>query len=66
VVDIRETKSAVIGLGFMGKVHCENIRRLPYVKLQAVVEENEDTLRRYQLSQSSRHGVELIKDIEGV
>ncbi|GAI53529.1 unnamed protein product, partial [marine sediment metagenome] len=45
---IRETKSAVIGLGFMGKVHCENIRRLPYVKLQAVVEGNEDTLRRYQ------------------
>jgi predicted dehydrogenase len=45
---MRETKAAVIGLGFMGKVHCENIRRLPYVKLQAIVTRNEDTLRRYQ------------------
>lgn len=43
-----EIKAAVIGLGFVGKIHCESIRRLPHVKLQAIVTRNKDTLSRYR------------------
>ncbi|MFQ5794735.1 MAG: Gfo/Idh/MocA family protein [Candidatus Bipolaricaulia bacterium] len=41
-------KAAVIGLGFVGRVHCENLRRVPGVRLKAVATRNPEKLRYYQ------------------
>ena len=39
---MRKIKTAVIGTGFMGRVHVEQIRRLSNVELVAVAGETED------------------------
>jgi predicted dehydrogenase len=44
---MRRVKTAVIGAGFMGKVHSEAIRRLGHVDIVAVAAATEDEARRF-------------------
>jgi predicted dehydrogenase len=44
---MRRVKTAVIGSGFMGKVHAEAIRRLGFVDIAAVVASNETKAREF-------------------
>lgn len=47
---MQEIKAAVIGLGFVGKTHFENLRRIPHIKIQAVVTTDEKKLKQYKNS----------------
>ena len=40
-------KTAIIGTGFMGKVHAENVRRLGYVEIAAVAGSSEEKARQF-------------------
>ena len=44
---MRRIKTAVIGAGFMGRVHAEAIRRLGHVDIAAVAAISEDEARRF-------------------
>jgi len=44
---MRKIRTAVIGAGFMGKVHAEGIRRLGNVEIVAVAAVNEDEAKRF-------------------
>ena len=39
-------KTAIIGTGFMGRVHLEAVRRLEYVEAAAIAGRNADAARR--------------------
>lgn len=43
-----EVNVAIIGLGFVGEVHFESLRRIPNVNIRAVVETDEKKLKQYQ------------------
>src|SRR3954468_8752710 len=49
-LNMRRVKTAVIGAGFMGKVHAEAIRRLGVVDLVAVAGVSDDEARRFGAS----------------
>ncbi|MFL6451456.1 MAG: Gfo/Idh/MocA family protein [Bryobacteraceae bacterium] len=40
-------KIAIVGTGFMGKVHAENVRRLGYVEVAAIVGSRPETARKF-------------------
>jgi predicted dehydrogenase len=40
-------KTAIVGTGFMGKVHAENVRRLGYVEVAAIVGSRPETAKRF-------------------
>jgi predicted dehydrogenase len=44
---MEKIKIAIIGTGFMGKVHVENVRRLGYVEVAAVAASNETKARQF-------------------
>lgn len=44
---MRKIKTAIIGTGFMGKVHAENVRRLGNVEIAAVVGSRPETARTF-------------------
>src|SRR3712207_4798348 len=44
---MRKVKTAVIGAGFMGKVHSEAIRRLGHVEIAAVAAANDAEAQRF-------------------
>jgi predicted dehydrogenase len=44
---VKKIKTAIIGTGFMGKVHTENVRRLPGVEVAAVVGSRPETARKF-------------------
>ena len=44
---MRKVRTAIIGTGFMGSVHAENIRRVPNVELVAVAGLNDDMARSF-------------------
>src|SRR5437660_6798046 len=44
---MRKLKTAVIGTGFMGKVHAEGIRRLGNVEIAGVAASSEDKARQF-------------------
>jgi predicted dehydrogenase len=44
---MRRVKTALVGGGFMGKVHAEGIRRLGYVDIAAVTSSSEQAARRF-------------------
>ncbi|MDK2934606.1 MAG: hypothetical protein PWP27_2416 [Clostridiales bacterium] len=39
---MRQIKAGIIGTGFIGAAHIEALRRLGFVKIEAIVEENEE------------------------
>src|SRR3954469_24337974 len=43
-------KTAIVGTGFMGKVHAENVRRLGYVEVAAIVGSRPETARNFAAS----------------
>jgi predicted dehydrogenase len=44
---MQKLKTAIIGTGFMGKVHAENVRRLGYVEIAAVAASSEEKAREF-------------------
>ncbi len=40
-------KTAIVGTGFMGKVHAENVRRLGYVEVAAIVGSRPETAKKF-------------------
>jgi predicted dehydrogenase len=44
---VQKIKIAIVGTGFMGKVHTENVRRLPWVEVAAVVGSRPETARKF-------------------
>jgi predicted dehydrogenase len=44
---MRMIKTAIVGTGFMGKVHAENVRRLGHVEIAAVVGSRAETARQF-------------------
>jgi len=44
---MEKLKTAIIGTGFMGKVHAENVRRLGYVEIAAVAASSEEKAREF-------------------
>src|SRR5947209_3856591 len=44
---MNKIKTAIVGTGFMGKVHTENVRRLPGVEVAAVVGSRPETARKF-------------------
>ena len=43
-------KTAIVGTGFMGKVHAENVRRLGYVEVAAIVGSRPETAQKFAAS----------------
>jgi predicted dehydrogenase len=43
-------KTAIVGTGFMGKVHAENVRRLGYVEVAAIVGSRLETAQKFAAS----------------
>lgn len=52
---MRKLKTAIIGTGFMGKVHSENVRRLGNVEIAAVCGSSEDRARSFADSIGVEH-----------
>src|SRR2546423_13503473 len=44
---MKKIKTAIVGTGFMGKVHAENVRRLGNVEVAAVVGSRPETARKF-------------------
>jgi predicted dehydrogenase len=44
---VQKIKIAIVGTGFMGKVHTENVRRLPGVEVAAVVGSRSESARKF-------------------
>lgn len=44
---MKKIKTAIVGTGFMGKVHAENVRRLGNVEIAAVVGSRPETARKF-------------------
>ena len=44
---MNKLKTAIVGTGFMGKVHAENVRRLPNVEIAAVAASSDEKARRF-------------------
>jgi predicted dehydrogenase len=44
---MQKIKTAIVGTGFMGKVHAENVRRLGNVEIAAVVGSRSETARKF-------------------
>src|SRR5579875_1027514 len=44
---MQKIKTAIVGTGFMGKVHAENVRRLGNVEIAAVVGSRPETARKF-------------------
>ncbi|MGA8029678.1 MAG: Gfo/Idh/MocA family oxidoreductase [Bryobacteraceae bacterium] len=56
-------KTAIIGTGFMGKVHAENVRRLGNVEIAAVVGSRPETARKFAESAGIPLATSNIKDV---
>ena len=46
---MKKLKTAIIGTGFMGKVHAENVRRLGNVEIAAVAASSDEKARGYKV-----------------
>ncbi len=44
---MKKIKTAIVGTGFMGKVHTENVRRIPNVEIAAVVGSRPETAQKF-------------------
>jgi predicted dehydrogenase len=63
---MKKLKTAIIGTGFMGKVHVENLRRLPVVEIVAVAGSNDQRAKefgnRMAVNRTSGSYQELLQD----
>ena len=51
---MKKIKTAIVGTGFMGKVHAENVRRLGNVEVAAVVGSRPETAQKFAESAGIR------------
>jgi predicted dehydrogenase len=56
-------KTAIVGTGFMGKVHTENVRRLGNVEVAAVVGSRPETAQKFADSNSIPFATSKLKDV---
>ncbi len=69
---MKKIKTAIVGTGFMGKVHAENVRRLGNVEIAAVVGSRPETAQKFAdaygipLASSKLEEVLAITDIDAV
>ena len=60
---MQKIKTAIVGTGFMGKVHTENVRRLGYVEVAAVVGSRPETARKFAESASIPFATANLQDV---
>lgn len=56
-------KTAIVGTGFMGKVHTENVRRLGNVEVAAVVGSRPETAQKFAESMSIPYATSKLEDV---
>lgn len=56
-------KTAIVGTGFMGKVHTENVRRLPNVEVAAVVGSRPERAQQFAMSFGIPKAVSDLKEV---
>lgn len=60
---MQKIKTAIVGTGFMGKVHAENVRRLGNVEIAAVVGSRPETARKFAESAGIPIATDSLKDV---
>jgi len=60
---MQKIKTAIVGTGFMGKVHAENVRRLGNVEIEAVVGSRPETARKFAESAGIPIATDNLKDV---
>ncbi len=60
---MQKIKTAIVGTGFMGKVHAENVRRLGNVEIAAVVGSRPETAQKFAESAGIPIATSNIKDV---
>lgn len=60
---MQKIKTAIVGTGFMGKVHTENVRRLGNVEVAAVVGSRPETARRFAEAASIPFATNRLEDV---
>ncbi len=60
---MKKINTAILGTGFMGRVHLENVRRLGNVEVVAVVGSGTDTAREFAAAQSVPFATDKIEDV---
>ena len=60
---MQKIKTAIVGTGFMGKVHAENVRRLGNVEIAAVVGSRVETARKFAESAGIPVATDKLSDV---
>src|SRR5256885_6467760 len=60
---MQKIKTAIVGTGFMGKVHAENVRRLGNVEVAAVVGSRPETAQKFAESAGIAFATSNLKDV---
>jgi predicted dehydrogenase len=60
---MKKIKTAIVGTGFMGKVHAENVRRLGNVEIAAVVGSRPETARKFAEAMSIPLATDNLQEI---
>ncbi len=60
---MKKIKTAIVGTGFMGKVHAENVRRLGNVEIAAVVGSRPETAQKFAEAMSVPRFTSNLKDV---
>jgi predicted dehydrogenase len=60
---MQKIKTAIVGTGFMGKVHAENVRRLGNVEISAVVGSRPETARKFADSAGIPIATDKLQDV---
>ena len=60
---MKKIKTAIVGTGFMGKVHAENVRRLGNVEIAAVVGSRMETAQKFAESMTIPFATANLKDV---
>jgi predicted dehydrogenase len=60
---MQKIRVAIIGTGFMGRVHTESLRRLGYVEVSAIVGSRIDTAKQFAENASIPHATDNIKNV---
>ena len=60
---MKKIKTAIVGTGFMGKVHAENVRRLGNVEIAAVVGSRPETAVKFAESQGIPFATSNLEDV---
>src|SRR5207248_7987776 len=60
---MEKIKTAIVGTGFMGKVHAENVRRLGNVEVAVVVGSRPETARKFAENAGIAFATSNLKDV---